>query len=120
MQTGYDVRAKVVEGSNMIKIRFCSDDSTDDACELLENNLTNHMDITDWLIEKIPSLGFDCMDFPYDMEDCFDCYFTSSFEESDAIAVYRLLKDSAKDSAVKFSVDIVDDKMNFVKEITER
>ena len=85
----------------------------------LDNDWTEHTDFEDWLIEKIPSLSFDCMDFPYDDEDCFDCYFTSSSEESDAIAVYRLLKDSTKDSAVEFSVSIVDDKFNFIKEITE-
>lgn len=80
-----------------------------------ENDWTKRMDFEDWLIEKVPSLSFDCMDFPYDDENCFDCYFTSSSEESDAVAVYRLLKDSA----VEFSVSIVDEKLNFIKEITE-
>lgn len=82
---------------------------------ILENDWTKRMDFEDWLIEKVPSLSFDCMDFPYDDENCFDCYFTSSSGESDAVAVYRLLKDSA----VEFSVSIVDEKLNFIKEITE-
>lgn len=97
----------------MIRVRFSN------ILPILESGWRENMDFEDWLIEKIPSLSFDCMDIPYDDEDFFDCYFTSSSEESDSIAVYHLLKDAAKDSAVKFSVDIVDDKMNFVKEITE-
>ncbi|MDE7398330.1 MAG: hypothetical protein K2N06_02265 [Oscillospiraceae bacterium] len=100
----------------MIRVRFSN------LLAILEHDWTEHMDFEDWLIEKIPSLGFDGMDFPDDEEYCFDCYFTSSSEESDAIAVYRLLKDGAKDSAVEFSISIsiVDDKFNFIKEITER
>lgn len=100
----------------MIRVRFRADDYSDDVCKLLENNLTENTDISDWLTKKVPSLDFDCMDFPYDTVDCYDCYFTSSSEESDAVAVYRLLKDGA----VKFSVSIVDDELNFIKEITER
>lgn len=98
----------------MIRVRFSN------MLAILEDEWTEHMDFEDWLIEKLPSLSFDCMDFPYDDEDCFDCYFTSSSEESDAIAVYNLLKDGAKDSMVEFSVSIVDDELNFIKEITER
>ena len=97
----------------MIRVRFSN------ILPILESGWRENMDFEDWLIENIPSLSFDCMDFPYDDEDCFDCYFTSSSEESDSIAVYRLLKDAAKGSAVEFSVSIVDDKFNFIKEITE-
>lgn len=97
----------------MIRVRFSN------ILPILESDWRENMDFEDWLIEKIPSLGFYCMDIPYDDEDFFDCYFTSSSEESDAAAAYRLLKDSAKNSAVEFSVSIVDDKKNPIKEITE-
>lgn len=97
----------------MIRVRFSN------ILPILESGWRENMDFEDWLIEKIPSLGFDGMDFPDDEEYCFDCYFISSSEESDAVAAYHLLKDSAKDSAVEFSVSIVDDKKNPIKEITE-
>lgn len=100
----------------MIRVRFRSDEHSNNVCKLLENNLTENTDISDWLTNKVPSLDFDCMDFPYDTEDCYDCYFKSDSEESDAVAVFHLLKDSAID----FSVSIVDDELNFIKEITER
>lgn len=100
----------------MIRVRFCADNPSDDVCKLLENDLTEKTDISDWITKKVPSLNFDCMDFPYDTEDCYDCYFTSSSEESGAVAVYHLLKGVT----VEFSVSIVDDELNFIKEITER
>lgn len=93
----------------MIRVRFSN------MLAILERDWTDNMDFEDWLIKRIPSLEFDCMDFPHDTEDWFDCCFKSDFEEEDAIAVYRLLKDGA----VEFSVSIVDDKFNFIKEITE-
>lgn len=77
--------------------------------------MTGNMDISDLLTEKLPALSFDCMDFPYDTEDCYDCYFKSDSEETDAVAVYRLLKGGA----IGFSVSIVDDKLDLIKEITE-
>lgn len=103
------------EGRNMIRVRFCSDNPSEDVCKLLESRLTGNIDISEWLTEKFPSLDFDCMDFPYDTEDCYDCYFKSDSEETDTAAVYRLLKGSA----IGFSVSIVDDKLDLIKEITE-
>ena len=97
----------------MIRVRFSN------ILPILEHDWIDNMDFEDWLIEKIPSLGFGGMDFPDDEEYCFDCYFTSSSEESDAAAAYRLLKGAAKDSTVEFSVSIVDDNKNPIKEITE-
>ncbi len=102
-------------GVKMIKVSFFSKNPSDDVCALLERDFTKNMCIEDWLIIKIPSLKFDCMDFPNDLPDRYDCYFTSGSEENDAIDVCRLLKESP----VGFTVGIVDDNMNFIKEITE-
>ncbi|MDE6732378.1 MAG: hypothetical protein K2J77_05825 [Oscillospiraceae bacterium] len=101
----------------MIKVSFWSH-SADDICELLESNLTSRMDIEDWLVQKIPSICFDCMDYPQDLESFYDCFFTSSSEDSDAKSIYRLLKEETEEIAeIYFSVSIVDNKLNFIKEI---
>lgn len=104
----------------MIMIRFSSCAPTKDVTELLENNLTDHKYIEDWLVEKVPSIGFDSMDFPYDTEDCYDCCFESKSEEADTESICRTLQESAVEFSggiVEISVGVVDDKHNFIKEI---
>lgn len=101
----------------MIKVSFWSC-SAADICELLESRLTGQMDIEDWMIQNVPSIGFDCMDYPQDLESFYDCFFTSSAEDTDAKSIFRLLKEETKRiEEMCFSVSIVDDKLNFIKEI---
>lgn len=67
------------------------------------------MDIKDWLSERVPTIGFDCMDFPHDSEAFYDCYFQSGDEETDASRLDRLLKQTAAGTKqIEFSVGIVD------------
>ena len=101
----------------MIKVSFWSS-SADDICELLENTFTGQTNIEDWLIQKVPSISFDCMDYPHDLDAFYDCFFTSRAEDTDANSIYRLLKEETKSIEwINFSVSIVDDKLNFIKEI---
>lgn len=98
----------------MIKVSFFT--KSGDVCEQLENELKNNSEIEDWLEQNLPSLNFDCMDYPFDTENCYGCYFNSPFEEADALEICRLLKNIK----LGFSVEIVDDKLNFVRKIKEK
>lgn len=76
----------------MIKVSFYSA-MFNDVCNILENDITNQIDVEYWLMEKIPSINFSGMDYPHDLECYYDCYFESSTEEADAQSVYCLLKE---------------------------
>jgi len=81
----------------MIRVRLLAT-SLEDVCELVERHL-NCDDIADWIAEKATNLSFDCMDFPYDMDECYD--------------LYALLKKSLIErQEVKIEVCIVDERLN--------
>lgn len=63
----------------MIKVSFQSANGLDDVCTILENILTNQMNIEQWLVDKIKTIEFECMDYPHDLEAFFDCPFECSW-----------------------------------------
>ncbi|NDO47549.1 hypothetical protein [Clostridium sp. MD294] len=101
-----------------IKVSFYSTNA-DDVEIMLMSNITNQMEVEEWIIQKIPSLHFTGCNYPHDLESFYDIYFNSDIEEEcDANNIYYLLKQNIKYSKdIKFSVSIVDDKCNFIKEI---
>ena len=102
----------------MIQVSFYSIDTADDVCHILENNLTHSISIEEWLMKKIPSIRFDCMDFPHDMESFYDCYFESDKEEADAYRICHLLNDSLKKNVwVNYQVNIVDEHLEYIRKI---
>lgn len=102
----------------MIQVSFYSVNTTDDVCHILENDLTNSINLEEWLMKKIPSIRFDCMDFPHDLESFYDCYFESDEEETDAYRICHLLNESLKKSVwVNFQVNIVDEHLEYIKKI---
>lgn len=95
----------------MIRVRLLAT-SLEDVCELVERHL-NCDDIADWIAEKATNISFDCMDFPYDMNECYDCYFQCQDDHAAAQEVYALLKESLIErQEVKIEVCIVDEKLN--------
>lgn len=103
----------------MIKVSFCSANIADDVCHILESSLTHQVDVEEWLMEKVPSIRFYCMDFPHDLESFYDCYFESDEEEADAYRVYHLLKNNLeKIVQVDFHISIVDEHLQYIKEIS--
>ena len=93
----------------MIKISFRSADAVSDVCRLLENNLTDHVEIELWLEERIRTLSFDCMDFPHDLDAFFDCYFQSEQEDLDARLLREMLSGKLSDcESIQFDVLLVD------------
>ena len=102
----------------MIKISFNAKNTVDDICEILQNELTDKMNIEDWLIKEVHTLRFDCMDFPHDLESFYDCYFSSTNEEVDAYHLCFILKHRLKNiKSVQYSVCIVSKHLEFIKEI---
>lgn len=96
----------------MIKVSFCCVDTTLDVCKLLEENLTNHVEIEVWLEEQIRTVSFDCMDFPHDLDAYYDCYFQSEQEELDAQAIEILLSGKLSDfDDIQFEVHLVDERL---------
>ena len=101
----------------MIKVRLYSA-GADDICEILESGLTNQKNVEEWIMEQFPTIQFDCMDFPYDLVCCYDCYFKSERENQDANELYHLLKHRLKGmEGVLFSVFLVDKQLNDIVEI---
>ncbi|MEG0368340.1 MAG: hypothetical protein RR585_15970 [Coprobacillus sp.] len=94
----------------MIKVSFCSRNAVDDVCVILENELTHHIDIDEWLVKEIPTLRFDCMDYPYDLEFAYDCYFKTGDDIKALDELSNLLDLKLKDiKRVDFSICIVDE-----------
>lgn len=100
----------------MIKVSFSS---AGNVCDLVENTLTDHLSIEDWLIKQIPAIAFDCMDYPHDLETNYDCYFRSDDEEAASHHIYSLLHENLMDDQqVAFSVSIVDQHFTHIKGVT--
>ncbi len=75
--------------------------------------MTNQMAIEKWLPEKVPTIEFECMDFPCDSEAFYDCYFLTQKESEDAHRIFSLLQKCLENMGqIKFSVDIVDNQLN--------
>jgi len=74
----------------MIKVKFSSK-VYDDICDIVEKSL-NSKDIVKWIEAHVPNISFDCMNFPYDMEDCYECYFQSKNDIDVAQKIYKELK----------------------------
>lgn len=97
----------------MIKVSFYTK-GAEDICYYIEKNITQGMPVEQWLAEKAEGLVFDCEDFPHDLEQFYDCYFTSVNDDEMAKHVLRLLKKNIReDSIIKYSVWITDE---FLKE----
>lgn len=79
----------------MIKVRFYTDHR--DVCSIMEENLTGGIEIENWLMQRIDGISFDSMDYPCDMEFCYDCYFQSEADEWKAREIYSLFKRSSLD-----------------------
>lgn len=79
----------------MIKVRFYTDDR--DVCSNMEEKLTDGIEIEDWLMQHIDGIFFDSMDYPCDMEFCYDCYFQSDADELKAKEIYGLLERASLD-----------------------
>ena len=91
----------------MIKVRFYTDDR--DVCSIMEENLTGGIE------------SFDSMDYPCDMEFCYDCYFQSDADELKAREIYGLLEISSLDRmGVRCTVWVTDHSLNEEIKITGR
>lgn len=95
----------------MIKVRFLTE--ARDICSIIEKNVTNGIEIEDWLMGHVDGISFDCMDYPCDMEFCYDCYFQSNEDGLKAREIYSLLNKHFSDTLeVCFSVWITDRFLN--------
>ena len=74
----------------MIKVQFYTDDR--DVCSIMEEKLTGGIEIEDWLMQHIDGISFDSMNYPYDMEFCYDCYFQSDADELKAKEIRSLFE----------------------------
>lgn len=98
----------------MIRVRLLAT-SLEDVCELVEHHLNCKIDIEDWIAGKVTNLSFDSMDYPYDMDECYDCYFQCQDDNVAAQEVYTLLGKSLIElQTVKFEVCILDEKLNVI------
>ena len=103
----------------MIKVRFYTDDR--DVCSIMEENLTGGIEIEDWLMQRMDGISFDSMDYPCDMEFCYDCYFQSDADELKAREIYGLLEISSLDRmGVRRTVWVTDHSLNEEIKITGR
>lgn len=103
----------------MIKVRFYTDDR--DVCSIMEENLTGGIEIEDWLMQRMDGISFDSMDYPCDMEFCYDCYFQSDADELKAREIYGLLETSSLDRmGVSCTVWVTDHSLNEEIKITGR
>lgn len=101
----------------MIKVRFYTDDR--DVCSIMEEKLTGGIEIEDWLMQRIDGISFDSMDYPCDMEFCYDCYFQSDADEWKAGEIYGLLERSFLDRIdVSCTVWVTDCSLNEEIKIT--
>jgi len=95
----------------VIKVRFLTT-NLKDVCVMIENHL-NCGDISDWIEERIENLSFDGMDYPYDLEECYECYYQCQDDNAAAREVYALLKESLIElKEVSFDIYFVDEKLN--------
>lgn len=101
----------------MIKVRFQTD-SLKDACLLIEDYLAVGLGVDDWLEIQVPNLSFDSMDYPFDMVDCYDCYFQCKDDITDSQNVNTILSQSLQGCAdLQFEIYIVDDKLNVISRL---
>ena len=101
----------------MIKVRFYTDDR--DVCSIMEEKLTGGIEIEDWLMQRIDGISFDSIDYPCDMEFCYDCYFQSDADELKAREIYGLLKRSSLDRMdVSYIIWVTDYSLNEEIKIT--
>ena len=82
----------------MIKVQFYTDNR--DVCSIMEEKLTGGIEIEDWLMQRIDGISFDSMNYPCDMEFCYDCYFQSDADELKAKEICSLFE--------RFSLDKID------------
>lgn len=96
----------------MIKVQVFTNESND-VCDIIENRITSGMEIEDWIIKNINGISFECMDFPCDMEFCYECYFQSNMDKLKAQEIFNLLKLSFLSILdINFYVYITDDNLN--------
>lgn len=76
----------------MICISFISHNSQEDVCNILEKHLNISYDIEIWLTKQIPDLSFEYLDFPYDLEDCIEFYFSCDDESSAINSIHNLIE----------------------------
>lgn len=101
----------------MIKVRFLSNISGD-VSAILMSHLKIIIDIEDWILEHIEGISFHCMDYPYDMEFCYDCYFQSDNDKIRAQNIYNILQEYFSDFLdVSINIWIVDEKLDEINEV---
>lgn len=101
----------------MIKVQFFTNDNND-VCNIIQNSITNGMEIEDWIVKNIEGISFECMDFPCDMEFCYDCYFQSNMDKLKAQEIYNMIKLSFQNILeINFSVWVTDDILNEIYKI---
>lgn len=101
----------------MIKVRLLTNESHD-VCAIIENSITNGIEIEEWIVKNIEGISFHCMDFPCDMEFCYDCYFKSSTDKSKAKEIYNVLKlVFSSVSEINFSIWVTDEMLNEIYKI---
>lgn len=76
----------------MICTRFISHNCQEDVCDLIEKHLNISIGIEDWLAEQISDLFFEDLDFPYDMGDCVEYYFSCDDEETAIDSIHSLIE----------------------------
>lgn len=95
----------------MIKVQFFTD--ARDICSIIEGRVTDGVEVEDWILQHIDGISFDSMDYPCDMDFCYDCYFLSGADELKAQEIYGLLEKYFLDIlGVRFSVGITDHCLN--------
>lgn len=95
----------------MIKVQFFTD--ARDVCSIIEGRVTDGVEVEDWILQHIDGISFDSMDYPCDMDYCYDCYFLNGADELKAQEIYGLLEKYFLDIlGVRFSVGITDHCLN--------
>lgn len=96
----------------MIKVQFLTNGSND-VCDIIETHVTNGMEVEEWIVKNIHGISFECMDYPHDMEFCYECYFQSNIDELKAQEIFKLLKLSfSSNLKINYYVYVTDDKFN--------
>ena len=76
------------------------------------------MEFDKWITAQIKKISFECMDYPYDVEYCYDCYFRSNADKIKAYEIYNMFKLLFQNNLqINFKVWITDELLNEIQEI---
>ncbi|WP_312446595.1 hypothetical protein [Lacrimispora sp.] len=103
----------------MIKVKFITQ-SHDDICDIVENILNSKIDVADWIAAHIPGISFDCMNYPYGTENCYECYFQSENDSDAAQNIYKVLKRYfAEVNDINVEIWTVDSKLDDINNVVK-